>query len=72
MMPRHIYAIIGFLHVMMGLVHDEYSLLHAESILVHADLLISGKHVYHDDVNCQSALFHILSSVPHLCCRDLF
>ena len=72
MMPCHISAIIGFLHVMMGLVHDEYSLLHAELILVHVDLLISGKRVYHDDVNCQLAVFHILSSVLRLCWCDMF
>ena len=71
-MPRHISVINFFLHVMMGMVHDEYSLLHAESILVCADPLVGGKCVYHDDVNCQPVIFRILSSVPCLCCHDLF
>ena len=66
-MPCHISAINFFLHVMMGLVHDGYSLLRAELILVHVDPLVSGKRVYHDDINYQPAVFRILSSVPRLC-----
>ena len=66
-MPCHISAINCFLRVMMGLVHDGYSLLRAESILVRADPLIGGKHVYHDNINCQPTIFCILSSVLRLC-----
>ena len=66
-MPRHICAITCFLRVMMGFVHDEYSLLRVESLLVHVDPFVSGKHVYHDDINFQSVAFHIISSVPRLC-----
>ena len=66
-MPHHISTITCFLRVMMEVVHDEYSLLRVELILVHADLLVGGKRVYHDDVNFQLIIFHILSSVPCMC-----